>query len=321
MAVTETETETETLPITREFYEAFQRGELDRWDAIIAEDVLINSTIGFGMKGLEGFKEFAPNFVKLGKRIDLVDEHLALDDQGTGRGFVTFCLHWSHTDEFLGMEPTGREGTSIETAIFTIVENKIVRIDVALNTIDLGLYEWERGWPSPHNVHPEPIDVRVDGSETLSITREFYDAFARGELDRWDDIMAKDLLFNSPAGYGTRGYEVFKEFAPNFVRLADRIDLVDEHLALDNQGTGRGFVTFCLDWSHNDDFGGIPPTGRKGTSIESAIFTIVENEIVRMDVADHSVDLALYLWERGWPSSHNVNPEAIVVGVDRRNGA
>jgi hypothetical protein len=158
-------TETETLPITHEFYDAFQRGELDRWDAIIAEDVLINSTIGFGMKGLEGFKEFAPDFVKLGKRIDLVDEHLALDDQGTGRGFVTFCLHWSHTDEFLGMQPTGREGTSIETAIFTIVENKIVRLDVALNTIDLGLYEWERGWPSAHNVHPEAIVVGVDRSD------------------------------------------------------------------------------------------------------------------------------------------------------------
>lgn len=156
------ETKTETLSITREWYDAFQRGELDRWDAIMAEDVLINSSASYGMRGLEGFKEYGVGFVRLGKRIDLVDEHLALDDQGTGRGFVTFCLHWSHTDEIGGIAPTGREGTSVETAIFTIVENKIVRLDVADNTLDLVIYLWERNYPMPHNVRPEPIVVGDD---------------------------------------------------------------------------------------------------------------------------------------------------------------
>jgi hypothetical protein len=159
-------TKTETRAITREWYEAFQRRELDRWDAIITEDVLINSPAGYGMRGLEGFKEFGVIFTGLGDRIDLIDEHLALDDQGTGRGFVTFCLHWSHTDEFLGIAPTGREGTSVETAIFTIVENKIVRIDVADNTLDLVIYMWERGWAMPHNVRPKPLLVGVDRRES-----------------------------------------------------------------------------------------------------------------------------------------------------------
>jgi SnoaL-like polyketide cyclase len=158
-------TKTEKMTITREWYDAFQRGELDRWDAIIADDVLINSPAGYGMRGLEGFKEFGVVFTGLGDRIDLVDEHLALDDSGTGRGFVTFCLHWSHTDEFAGIVPTGREGTSGETAIFTIVEDEIVRIDVADNTLDLSLYMWARGWAIPHNVRPEPIIVGVDRRE------------------------------------------------------------------------------------------------------------------------------------------------------------
>lgn len=157
--------ETETMTITREWYDAFQRAELDRWDAIIADDVLINSSAGYGMTGLEGFKEFGVIFTQLGKRIDLVDEHLALDDQGTGRGLVTFCLHWSHTEDFGGIAPTGREGTSVETAIFTIVENKIVRIDVGDNTLDLVLYMWERGWPMPHSVRPEAIVQGVDRRE------------------------------------------------------------------------------------------------------------------------------------------------------------
>jgi hypothetical protein len=156
------ETKTESMTITREWYDAFQRGEFDRWDAIMAEDVLINSTAIQGLRGLEEFKEYGVGFLQLGKRIDLVDEHLALDDQGTGRGFVTFCLHWSHTDEMAGIAPTDREGTSVETAIFTIVESKIVRVDVADNTLDLVIYLWERNYPMPHSVRPEPIVVGVD---------------------------------------------------------------------------------------------------------------------------------------------------------------
>jgi len=153
--------------ITREFYESFQRVDFDRWDAIFAEDVLINSPAGLGMRGLDGFKRFAQQFTDLGYRIDLIDEHLALDEDGTGRGFITFCLNWKHTKDFGGLAPTGREGTSVETALLTIVEHKITRFDVADNTLDLALYEWQRGWPVPQSVHPEPMIVGIDRRETV----------------------------------------------------------------------------------------------------------------------------------------------------------
>jgi hypothetical protein len=152
--------------ITRELYEAFQRVEFDRWDAIISEDVLINSPAGFGLTGLEPLKEFAIQFTNLGYRIDLVDEHIAIDNNGDGRGFITFCLNWKHTSDFGGLAPTGREGTSVETMLLTIAAHKITRIDVADNTLDLGIYEWERGWPVPHNMHPKPIIRGIDRSTT-----------------------------------------------------------------------------------------------------------------------------------------------------------
>ena len=98
----------------------------------------------------------------MGYRIDLIDEHLAVDQQGDGRGFITFTLNWKHTKNFGGLVPTGREGTSVETMLLTIRRHKIVRIDVADNTLDLAIYEWERGWPIPHNVRPEPIVVGID---------------------------------------------------------------------------------------------------------------------------------------------------------------
>jgi hypothetical protein len=151
--------------LTREIYEGFQRVEFERWDSLIAEDVVINSPAGYGMSGISLLKDWAANFTDLGYRIDLVDEHLALDDTGTGRGFLTFCLYWKHVKDFLGMAPTGREGTSIETMLVTVGDGKVTRIDVASNTADLVLYEWERGWTIPHNVRPEAIVVGVDRSE------------------------------------------------------------------------------------------------------------------------------------------------------------
>jgi SnoaL-like polyketide cyclase len=148
--------------ITREVYEAFQRVELHRWDAVIAADVLVNSPAAFGLTGLDALKAFAVGFTDLAWRIDLVDEHLALDGHGDGRGFITVTLHWKHTKDFGGLAPTGREGTSVETLLLTIRDHRVVRIDVADNTLDLAIYEWERNWPVPHNVRPEPLVAGVD---------------------------------------------------------------------------------------------------------------------------------------------------------------
>jgi hypothetical protein len=152
----------------RAFYEGFQRAEFERWDGVVAEDVMINSPAGYGMTGLGLLKDWATSFARLGYRIDLVDEHLALDGAGNGRGFVTCLLHWKHVADFLGMAPTGREGTSIETMIFTIENRVITRIDVASNTADLVIYEYERGWPMPHNVRVDPIVAGVDRREQVA---------------------------------------------------------------------------------------------------------------------------------------------------------
>jgi hypothetical protein len=154
--------------LTRGIYEGFQRVEFDRWDSLIAEDVVINSPAGYGMNGISLLKEWAANFTDIGYRIDLVDEHLALDDTRTGRGFITFCLYWKHVKDFLGMPPTGREGTSIETMLLAIEDGKVTRIDVASNTADLVLYEWARGWPVPHNVRPPALVQGEDRSASIA---------------------------------------------------------------------------------------------------------------------------------------------------------
>jgi hypothetical protein len=63
------------MTITRELYDAFQRVEIDRWDAIIAEDVLTNSPGGLGIKGRAPLKAWAGAFASaLAYQIDLVDD-------------------------------------------------------------------------------------------------------------------------------------------------------------------------------------------------------------------------------------------------------
>ncbi|ACU76252.1 conserved hypothetical protein [Catenulispora acidiphila DSM 44928] len=149
-------------PLIREFYDAFQRAEFDRWDPIADAEMVINTPLGFGVSGLQALKDFAGQLYDLAWRIDLVDEHLALDADGNGRGFISFCLNWKHTKVFLGFEPTGREGTSIETLIFTLAGGRITQIDVSENTLDLVMYEAELGWPIPDNVHPDALLTGVD---------------------------------------------------------------------------------------------------------------------------------------------------------------
>jgi hypothetical protein len=105
---------------------------------------LISSRAG-SIKGFKTLKEFTAHLNGLGCRIDLMDEHVALDQQGKGRGFITFALEWRRAKDLAGLAPTGRDGTSEETMLLTIDCRKIVGID------NLTIYEWERRCPVRNN--------------------------------------------------------------------------------------------------------------------------------------------------------------------------
>ena len=111
----------EPHPIVLEIYEGFQRGQLDRWDSVIDENVVTNSSARFGTTGLDALKAWANEFVvAFAPRIDLVDYINAIDDNGDGRAVMTVNLNWRHVKPFFGvLQPTGRTGTSIENLIMT----------------------------------------------------------------------------------------------------------------------------------------------------------------------------------------------------------
>ncbi|MCY1244895.1 hypothetical protein D3C87_67070 [compost metagenome] len=62
--------------ITYQFYDAFEKVEVDGWDNIVDKDVAINSPAAFNMSGLQVLKEWTSGFTELAYQIDLTDEYL-----------------------------------------------------------------------------------------------------------------------------------------------------------------------------------------------------------------------------------------------------
>jgi ketosteroid isomerase-like protein len=177
---------------------------------------------------------------------------------------------------------------------------------------------WSRDWkPKEHTMTQSNTSSTTNGS--FSMVREVYDAFQSGELDRWDAIIHDDVVTNSSASFGNKGRAALKTWANEFlVAFAPRIDLVDEIDAIDAEGNGRAVVTFNLNWKHVKPFFNIlQPTGRTGTSIENLILTVRNDKVVRIEVADTTLDLAIYMHENGWIFPQNVRPEPIIKGIER----
>jgi len=49
------------------------------------------------------------------------------------------------------------------------------------------------------------------------------------------------------------------------------------------------------------------------------LLTFKSSRIAKIVVGDNTLDLVIYLWERGWPMPHNVVPKAVETGVNRRS--
>jgi len=143
------------------------------------------------------------------------------------------------------------------------------------------------------------------------LTMEIYKGFALNQLERLDAVIHPDVLINSPAGRDIVGREALKGWLTAFIAsFRPRIDLIDHYAAGD-----RALVTVNLHWKHDGaSFFGIEPTGKSGTSIESFLLRLKDGLVTHFDVADHSLDLAMYLHEHGMDIPHAVTPQALIAG-------
>jgi hypothetical protein len=143
------------------------------------------------------------------------------------------------------------------------------------------------------------------------LTMDIYEGFAQGQLDRWDAIIHPDVLINSPAGRDIVGREALKAWVQAFISaFRPRVDLLDHYVAGD-----RALLTINLHWTHNGSpFFGIEPTGKSGTSVETLILRSNDGLVTHFDVADNSLDLAIYLHEQGMALPRSVTPPALISG-------
>ena len=145
-----------------------------------------------------------------------------------------------------------------------------------------------------------------------SITLQIYKGFSQNRLDLWDAVIHPDVKSNSPAGRNIDGIAALKRWNQSFIdAFRPRTDLIDHFVAGD-----RGLVTINLHWKHDGGpFNGIAPTGKSGTSVENFILRIENSLVTRWDVADGSLDLAIYLHDEGLKMPTFVEPPALINGV------
>ena len=144
-----------------------------------------------------------------------------------------------------------------------------------------------------------------------SITLQIYKGFSQNRLDLWDAVIHPDVKSNSPAGRNIDGIAALKRWNQSFIdAFQPRTDLVDHFVAGD-----RGLVTINLHWRHDRPFNGLAPTGKNGTSVENFLLRIENGLVTRWDVADGSLDLAIYLHDEGLKMPTFVEPAALIRGV------
>ena len=143
-----------------------------------------------------------------------------------------------------------------------------------------------------------------------SITLQIYKGFSQNRLDLWDAVIHPDVKSNSPAGRNIDGIAALRRWNQAFITaFRPRTDLIDHFVAGD-----RGLVTINLHWKHDRPFNGLAPTGKSGTSVENFILRIENDMVTRWDVADGSLDLAIYLHDEGLKMPTFVEPPALIKG-------
>jgi len=151
-------------------------------------------------------------------------------------------------------------------------------------------------------------------SQSERIGRLIYKGFNERNLDLWDEVIATDVEVRSTVGtMPIIGLEALKNWAAQFQSgFQPRLDLVDEIY-----GVNRATIAVNLNWKHDKQFFHLEPTGRIGTSIEYFILWITDGKVTRFWVADHTMDLTMYLIrERGMHYPQNFVPEPIIRGEE-----
>ena len=209
-------------------------------------------------------------------------------------------LEWKDLDDTLTASvPTNTEGKvfmmNSEEGHATLFSRRTLLMSGAIATAGLGYI----AGAGAEETQPDP-----------SITLQIYKGFSQNRLDLWDAVIHPDVKSNSPAGRNIDGIAALKRWNQAFITaFRPQTDLIDHFVSGD-----RGLVTINLHRKHDRPINGLAPTGKSGTSVENFILRIENGLVTRWDVADGSLDLAIYLHDEGLKMPTFVEPPALIKG-------
>ncbi|WP_131735439.1 ester cyclase [Actinomadura roseirufa] len=146
------------------YIEALGTHDTAALDGLYAEDVVLYTPFGWGVRGRDQVKFFigAVHAPHPGLRVTLHDEFASGDG---ARMSFRFTIHWHNTGSFGGHEPTGEKGTASEIHTVRVVDGRIAEQWAGHNSLGLTLLQL-RAWgmePPAETMDPAPVIVAAGG--------------------------------------------------------------------------------------------------------------------------------------------------------------
>jgi len=152
----------------QKFIEGFGNNNIALLNEVLAEDVIFYGTLAWGLQGRENLINFAAEFHKglPGMKVVLHDEFY---NSSGSRGQIRMHLHFENTGIFMGHQPTGKTGESVESFTLKIKDDKITEIVLGGNNhvlAALELIDFQMEFPTD-TPDPEPAILSASNKEVI----------------------------------------------------------------------------------------------------------------------------------------------------------
>ncbi len=149
--------------VAQRFVAAFGGNNAEGLRQVLDPNVVFYGTLAWGIKGSENLVNFASEFQKGLPGLNVVLHDEFYNAEGT-RGNMRIHLHFSNTGVFMGNQPTGKSGVSVESFSMKIKDGKITELIQSGNTFPLAaieLIDFKMSYPTDT---PDPHEAILSAS-------------------------------------------------------------------------------------------------------------------------------------------------------------
>ena len=149
--------------VAQRFVAAFGENNAAGLREVLAPDVMFYGVLAWGLKGSENLVNFAAEFHKGLPGLNFVLHDEFYNAEST-RGNMRIHLHFSNTGVFMGNQPTGKSGVSVESFSMKIKDGKITELIQSVNTFSrpaILLIDFEVSYPTDA---PDPHEAILSAS-------------------------------------------------------------------------------------------------------------------------------------------------------------